>query len=74
MQNLIRSNAANTKQLDDINSQLAVLEKQLAAQRSTLENNNRGVSEESSGLEIQIAQVEDQLGKCRIKSRYRGPY
>lgn len=58
VQNLIRSNAANTKQLDDINSQLAVLEKQLAAQRSTLENNNRGVSEESSGLEIQIAQVE----------------
>ena len=60
------------KQLDDINSQLAVLEKQLAAQRSTLENNNRGVSEESSGLEIQIAQVEDQLGKCRIKSPISG--
>ena len=72
VQNLIRSNAANTKQLDDINSQLAVLEKQLAAQRSTLENNNRGVSEESSGLEIQIAQVEDQLGKCRIKSPISG--
>lgn len=30
------------------------------------------MSEESSGLEIQIAQVEDQLGKCRIKSPISG--
>lgn len=74
VQNLIRSNAANTKQLDDINSQLAVLEKRLPAQRSTLENNNRGVSEESSGLEIQIAQVEDSSANAGSRARYRGPY
>ena len=54
------------KQLDDIDAQIAVLEKQLAAQLSTLENSNRGVNEESSAIEIQVAQIEDQLAKCRI--------
>ena len=37
--NLLKSNAANEKQLDDINGQIAVLEKQLKAQESTLQNN-----------------------------------
>jgi HlyD family secretion protein len=71
-ENLIKSNAATQKQLDDINAQIALLEKQLIAQKETLENNNRGVSEESSGLEIQIAQIEDQIKKCIISSPING--
>ena len=74
VQNLIRSNAANTKQLDDINSQLAVLEKQLAAQRSTLENNNRGVSEESSGLKYRLRKSKTSSANAGSRARYRGPY
>ena len=66
VENLLKADAANTKQLDDIDAQIAVLEKQLAAQLSTLENSNRGVNEESSAIEIQVAQIEDQLAKCRI--------
>ena len=49
-ENLVQSNAANRKQLDDINAQIALLEKQLSAQTETLENNNRSVSGESLGL------------------------
>ena len=71
-ENLVKSNAGNQKQLDDINSQIAYLQKQLIAQTSTLENNNAGVNGESSSLEIQIAQLNDQLSKCHIISPING--
>ncbi len=71
-ENLLKSNAANQKQLDDINAQISLLEKQLTAQKSTLEKNNKGITEESSGIEIQIAQIEDQLQKCKIVSPITG--
>ena len=57
--NLVKLNAANQKQVDDIQSQLSVLEKQLAAQTELLVNNNQGISGESTALESQIAQIED---------------
>ncbi len=71
-ENLVKSNAANQKQLDDINAQIALLEKQLAAQIETLENNNRSVSGESLGLEAQVAQIEDQIRKNIISSPING--
>ena len=40
---LVKSNAATQKQVDDITSQLAVLEKELTAQISTLENSNASI-------------------------------
>lgn len=70
--NLLKSNAANQKQLDDINGQIAVLEKQLKAQESTLQNNSNSITEQSSALEIQAALVEDQLKKCYISSPIDG--
>ena len=71
-ENLLKSNAANQKQLDDINSQITVLEKQLAAQISTLENTNNSINNESSAITIQIAQLKDQLTKCHIFSPIEG--
>lgn len=71
-ENLVRSNAANQKQLDDINAQILLLEKQLSAQTETLENNNRSVSGESSGLVAQVAQLEDQIQKSIISSPING--
>lgn len=71
-ENLVRQNAATQKQVDDIKNQIKVLEKQLVAQRSTLENTNRSLNDESSALEIQIAQIEDQLRKCQISSPSTG--
>ena len=69
---LIEANAATGKQLDDINSRIAVLEKQLAAQRSTLESGNTSIARESSALEIQVAQIDDQLLKSKITSPIDG--
>lgn len=71
-ENLVELKAANAKQLDDINANILLLEKQLIAQKSTLENGNRSVTEESSALEIQVAQLDDQLQKCRISSPISG--
>lgn len=71
-ENLVRSNAANQKQLDDIDAQIALLEKQLAAQKESLENSNRSVSGESSSLLIQVAQVEDQIRKSIVSSPING--
>lgn len=72
MERLIKANAANQKQLDDIESQLDVIKSQLAAQQTLLQQSSVQVSAQSSSLEIQIAQVEDQLKKTRIVSPING--
>ncbi len=72
IENLLKSDAASGKQLDDIAALIASLEKQLAAQRSSLEGSSRGITEESSALEIQIAQLDDQIAKCAVKSPIEG--
>lgn len=69
---LLSQNAATGKQVDDIVNQIAVLKKQLSAQRSSLETSNKSITENGESLEIQIAQVEDQLKKCRIVSPVTG--
>ncbi len=71
-ENLVRGNAANQKQVDDIESQIAVLRKQLAAQRENLENSNRSITEESSSMDVQIAQLDDQLRRCHLSSPLTG--
>ncbi|MCE5206392.1 MAG: HlyD family efflux transporter periplasmic adaptor subunit [Porphyromonadaceae bacterium] len=72
VQRLLASNAANQKQLDDIESQIDVLQKQLLALTSTLEKNSENISAQSSTLEIQVAQLDDQLEKTRIVSPIAG--
>ncbi len=65
---LIKENAANQKQLDDINAQIATLEKQIAAQTETLKSSNVSLSNEQQSLLAQMAQIEDQLKNAVIKS------
>ena len=72
VENLLKEGAATTKQLDDIDAQLKVLGGQLDALLSTLENNAVSIDENSSAIELQIAQVEDRLAKCRIASPVTG--
>ena len=64
--------AANQKQLDDAESLLEVLRKQLDAQNSTLRNSDRSLTWQSSSVGIQVAQIEDQLRKCHITSPLTG--
>lgn len=72
IENLLRDGAATTKQLDDIDAQIKVLNGQLEAQLSTLRNNAASIDENSSSIDLQIARIEDQLAKCRIASPVAG--
>lgn len=69
---LIAANAANAKQLDDINAQIEVYQKQLSAQQSTLQKSSANIGAQSSALEIQVAQLEDRIEKCKITSPISG--
>ena len=71
-ENLVQSNAANQKQLDDINAQIELLEKQLEAQTETLQNNNRSISGERQALLMQIAQLDDQIKRSVVASPISG--
>jgi len=64
--NLVQAEAGTTKQLDDINANIELLKKQIEAQASSLNIGNEGIAKESLPLEIQIAQLNDQLKKCQI--------
>jgi HlyD family secretion protein len=72
VENLLKDNAATSKQLDDINAQVAVLEKQLIASKSTLETTLEGIAGDNSALNIQSEQLDDQLRKCKIISPING--
>ncbi len=72
VERLIESNAANQKQLDDIVSQLEVLQSELDAHQTMLRQSSAQVSAQSSTLEIQIAQLEDQLDKTKVRAPING--
>ncbi len=70
--NLVEAQAAAPKILDDISAQIAVLEKQLAAQEDVLANGNLSIAGESMGLWAQIAQIDDRIGKSIVFSPING--
>ena len=63
---LLADNAATQKQLDDIESSIAILQKQLEAQQSALANNIESLNEQSSSIEVQIASIDDKIQKSII--------
>ncbi|MCD7972556.1 MAG: HlyD family efflux transporter periplasmic adaptor subunit [Candidatus Azobacteroides sp.] len=71
-ENLVALNAANQKQLDDINAQIKLLERELAAQYETLNNTNSSLTEEGLSLEAQIVQLQDQIKNSVITSPVKG--
>ena len=70
--NLIEADAANTKQLDDINSSIRLLETQLAATEADIAKNNAVAEAEAASYRAQIAQVDESLRRCRIASPIDG--
>lgn len=70
--NLVKDNAANQKQLDDIEAQIALLEKQLSARQETLNNTNSGANGDIQSLQAQIALLNDKIQKCIISSPISG--
>ncbi len=69
---LVRDNAANRKQLEDAESSVRVLRRQLDAQMSQLNNTTGSLNRQMDAAEIERWQVVDQLRKCRITSPISG--
>lgn len=64
--NLLQSDAATKKQLDDASAQVNIIKRKISAQESTLGITTASLVEETLPLRVQIEQLEDQLAKCRI--------
>jgi HlyD family secretion protein len=76
---LIKADAATQKQLDDLNTQIAIFQKQIAVnqqqikvQQSTTGTQNRTILSESNPLKKSVDQIEDQLKRTKIKNPING--
>lgn len=64
--NLVKADAATPKQLDDATAKVDVIKAQIQAQKSTLNISSQGIINDASPMEVQIAQLNDQLKKSQI--------
>jgi HlyD family secretion protein len=69
---LVADGAAPSKMLDDANSQVQVLEKQLAAQVSSLNTSTDALNKQMAATDVQVKQLMDQLQKCHITAPIKG--
>jgi len=76
---LIKADAATTKQLDDLNTAIAVLQKQIVAneqqikvQETTVGTQNNSVMSEYKPLKKSVAQINDQLRRTNIRNPING--
>jgi len=72
MENLVKANAGNQKQVDDIVNNIKFLQKQLDAQYSSLSKTTGGADAEAESVQYQIMQLDDQIQKCRIVNPQTG--
>lgn len=70
--NLYNQQAATRKQVDDITTQVEILKRQIAAQRSQLGTTTESITQETNPLQIQIEQTNDQLAKCILTNPFAG--
>jgi HlyD family secretion protein len=72
IERLLEGDVATQKQLDDIESAILVLKARLRSQKSSLTNSANSVDAQGKTLDVQIASVEDQIEKCKIKAPIDG--
>ncbi len=68
IERLLKDDAATTKQLDDINGNIGVLNKQIAS----IESQNSTTMQELKSIDVQIQQVQDQIEKSAIINPVEG--
>ncbi len=72
VEKMLHSGAATTKQRDDIEAQITVLDAQLSATLSTLDKNTATINENAAAIEAQIELLKDRIMKCQIISPVSG--
>ena len=70
--NLLKSDAATQKQMDDVNTQVETIKKQIDAQLSSLGIQSENIGQQTKPLQVQIEQLNDQLAKCKIINPVNG--
>jgi len=78
-ENLLKSNAATQKQLDDMNAaidqlqkQISVFKQQIVLDESKIATQNRSILSEQNPLEKSVAQIQDQINKGQIVNPISG--
>ena len=69
---LVADGAAPGKMLDDATSVVAVLQKQLDAQISSLNTQLTTLDSQQSTIDVQVSQLRDQLQKCHVVAPVKG--
>jgi HlyD family secretion protein len=79
VQSLLKQDAALPKQLDDVNDQIDLLDKQMAVTReqrlatdAVLNTQKTGLMAEILPLQKQIERIDDQIAKCRLVNPVTG--
>lgn len=72
VQNLLRDGAATTKQRDDIEAQIRILQSQLSAALSSLDKSTVTIDGNAAVVKAQIAALDDRITRCRIASPIAG--
>ena len=63
---LLEKDAGTQKQVDDLESEIEILKSQIEAAEQNYRQNNESIACEVKTIDVQIAQAEDKLRKCRI--------
>lgn len=72
IENLLKSDAATPKQLDDIEAEIKVIRAKITGLRNNLLNNTNSLNSEAGPLEVQIRQVNDKIAKSKIINPLKG--
>jgi len=72
VESLLKDDAATQKQLDDINAQLQLLQRQYDASQSNLSVQTTSIQSETLPLKAQLDQVQDQLNKSVVVNPFKG--
>jgi len=72
VENLLKDDAATQKQLDDLNAQVDLLQRQFSAAQSTLTITKQSLQSETLPLKAQLEQVQDQITKSKIVNPVNG--
>jgi HlyD family secretion protein len=70
--NLVKGGVASQKQLDDADAKVSILKARIDSQSSVLGTTTSSLNEQAATTEIQLAQVEDQLRKCKVVNPVNG--
>ncbi|MBI1185577.1 HlyD family efflux transporter periplasmic adaptor subunit [bacterium] len=72
IERLVAENAAPSKSLDDIKAQIETVKKERTAAANRLTVQRNGMLAEIGPLKVQIEEVNDQIGKCKLRNPLSG--